>query len=140
MRKRMGEVVRKAGTALNDFDKAYARKFDRAPNGFVDLAGLYGRGIPLSESKRSVAMSEYEARGGEGPRTREEARTGSAADAAVFTANLASRYLLPTGGITLAGKGLYDLTVAYGSSADQPQPAELRLQGSDYGNEIRNNI
>ena len=127
MRKQMGNVIRKAGNALNDFDKAYAGKFERDAKGPMDLLGLYGRAIPLSE-RRVINTSEYEARGGEGPRTRNEARTGAAADAAVFTANLASRYLLPAGGLTLAGQGLYDLTTQFGSIADQQQPTELRLQ------------
>lgn len=72
-------------------------------------------------------MNDYEARGGIGPRTRSERDMGRAVGTGVFAANLASRYLLPAGGITLAGKGLYDLTTQFGAIADQQQPSELPL-------------
>ena len=50
-----------------------------------------------------------------------------AMDAAVMTANVASRYALPAGGVTLAGKALIDLTAAYGGAADQPEPMTLAM-------------
>lgn len=128
MRERLGRGFRKVGESINNFDKAYAGKFERDAKGPIDGIGLMGRAVPLSESYQTIGMSEYEARGGIGPRTRNERDMGRAAGTGVFAANLASRYLLPAGGVTLAGKGLYDLTVAFGSSADQPQPGELGLQ------------
>ncbi len=48
-------------------------------------------------------------------------------DAGVFSANVASRYLLPAGGVTLAGKGLYDLTTQFGGKADQPEENTLSI-------------
>ena len=128
MRKKIGNAFRKAGESLNNFDKAYAAKFDREPKGVVDLMGMYGRAVPLSESYSAIGMSEYEAKGGQGPRTYREHQAGRAVGTGVFAANLASRYLLPAGGVTLAGKGLYDLIGQFGSAADQPQPTEIVLQ------------
>jgi hypothetical protein len=127
MRERIGKGFRKVGEALNNFDKAYAGKFERDAKGPVDLLGLYGRGVPLSESYDAIGMNDYEARGGIGPRTRSERDMGRAVGTGVFAANVASRYLLPAGGITLAGKGLYDLTTQFGEIADQQQPSELPL-------------
>ncbi len=128
MRERIGKGFRKVGEAINNFDKAYAAKLERDAKGPIDAAGLYGRAIPLSESYEAIGMSECEARGGIGPRTRAERDMGRAVGTGVLAANLASRYLLPAGGVTLAGKGLYDLTVQFGGQADQPQPTELGLQ------------
>ena len=48
-------------------------------------------------------------------------------DAGLFATNVASRYMLPAGGITLAGKGLYDLTAAFGNGADYPEQGQLPL-------------
>jgi hypothetical protein len=128
MRKKIGNAFRKAGQSIDNFDKAYAAKFERDAKGPIDGIGMYGRAVPLSESYSAIGMSEYEAKGGEGPRTRGEQRAGRAVGTGVFAANLASRYLLPAGGLTLAGKGLYDLIGQFGSVADQPQPTEIGLQ------------
>ena len=127
MRERIGKGFRKVGEALNNFDKAYASKFERNAKGPIDGVGMVGRAVPLSESYETIGMSEYETRGGIGPRTRSERDMGRAVGTGVFAANLASRYLLPAGGITLAGKGLYDLTTQFGAIADQQQPSELPL-------------
>ena len=42
-------------------------------------------------------------------------------------ANVGVRYGLPAAGVTLAGKGLYDLTVAFGGGADQQERGQLPL-------------
>ena len=42
-------------------------------------------------------------------------------------ANLGVRYGLPAAGFTLAGKALYDLTVAFGGGADQQERGQLPL-------------
>ena len=47
---------------------------------------------------------------------------------AVKAAQIGSRYVLPAAGVTLAGKGIYDLTVGFGGPADQPEPQQLTLQ------------
>jgi hypothetical protein len=58
-------------------------------------------------------------------------------DSALLAANIGSRYLLPAGGVTLAGKGLYDLTQGlyaaasatpvFGGPEDGAQPGQLPL-------------
>ena len=78
--------LRKAGRALSNFDDKYA---DAAWN--EDVPELFQVGHVVS-----LGMP--------GP-------TGhNVGDAAIKAANFASRYALPAGGVTLAGKGLYDLT------------------------------
>lgn len=42
-------------------------------------------------------------------------------------ANMGVRYGLPAAGVTLAGKGLYDLTVAFGGGADYQEQGQLPL-------------
>tara|TARA_Y100000356_G_C11169994_1_gene240779 strand:- start:170 stop:664 length:495 start_codon:yes stop_codon:yes gene_type:complete len=44
-----------------------------------------------------------------------------------LASNVAVRYGLPAAGVTLAGKGLYDLTVAFGGGADQQERGQLPL-------------
>lgn len=42
-------------------------------------------------------------------------------------ANFGVRYGLPAAGVTLAGKGLYDLTIAFGGGADYQEQGQLPL-------------
>ena len=42
-------------------------------------------------------------------------------------ANMGVRYGLPAAGVTLAGKGLYDLTIAFGGGADYQEQGQLPL-------------
>ena len=44
-----------------------------------------------------------------------------------LASNMAVRYGLPAAGVTLAGKGLYDLTVAFGGGADYQEQGQLPL-------------
>ena len=41
--------------------------------------------------------------------------------------NAVPKYVLPAAGVTLAGKGLYDLATQFGGAADQPEPNQLSL-------------
>ena len=41
--------------------------------------------------------------------------------------NIGYRYGLPAAGLTLAGKGLYDLTAQFGNAADYQEPGQLSL-------------
>ena len=124
MRKKIGNAFRKAGGKLNEWDAAYANKLYTEGDGIVNQLGNLGRAVPLSESS---PQWEFDQNVSDASRKRGEFQK-KAVTAGTFTANLASRYLLPAGGVTLAGKGLYDLIGQFGSVADQPQPTEIRLQ------------
>lgn len=117
--------LRKAGQAMSDFDRAYAKKIEEnvfssmdGKGGFNDtLQGFRGTtsGVPLEDAfgaPDDPSMGYWQ---------------NKAANAAVGTANLASRYLLPAGGVTLAGVALYDLTNQFGGAADQPEPGQLGM-------------
>ena len=96
--------IRMAGKALRDFDQAYVDKIlsnrsadmPKSQAAFQDLT----TGIPLAN------VYKYP---NEGETFIERAGT-EAFTAGVMSANIASRYGLPAGGITLAGKGLYDIS------------------------------
>ena len=89
------QQLRKAGQALGDMDKAYTDAVRKVP-----AFNNPGSGVPFNE------MFKYP---NEGVGWKER-RIVDAMAAGVLTANVASRYALPAGGLTLAGKGLYDLT------------------------------
>ena len=90
------QQLRKAGQALGDMDKAYTDAVRKVP-AFNNI----GAGVPLNE----LTKYPYETDNWK------ERRMIDAMTGVVATANVASRYALPAGGLTLAGKGLYDLTV-----------------------------
>ena len=100
--------LRKAGNAFLDMDERYAKAIeDRLPSNpnVVQGFGGFGSAIPIREMNPFAADSMKD----------------GLIDGAVLGANVASRYLLPAGGVTLAGKGLYDMTVAFDSQQDQGQ-------------------
>ena len=143
-RQSMMDALRSAKDRLLSFDEKYANAiFDRTggqnvmDSGLVNHVGMISRALPFKESDRYFATSPYEARGGYGPRDKDSQRMGSRIDKGLIAANVASRYLLPAGGVTLAGKGLYDLTQGlyaaasatpvFGGPEDGAQPGQLPL-------------
>ena len=95
--------LRMAGKALRDFDQAYVDKIlsnrnANTPEGQAAFQELTS-GIPLAD------VYKYP---NEGQTFIEKAGT-EAFTAGVMGANIASRYGLPAGGLTLAGKGMYDI-------------------------------
>ena len=131
------DAIRMAGSKLNQIDTAYAdalvpKNLDQPQNmmDIVNAFGLYGRALPLSDVKGAIPAgfdAPYRSIGGQGPITAADARVQSYMDAAIMGANIASRYALPAGGVTLAGKGLYDLTAAFGNEADYQEPGQMPL-------------
>ena len=145
------QQLRKAGQYLKDFDRAYAEK---ARGGMVDDDPRIAQyGTPLADimgSDRARYMAENaqpgQWMGGDiatetvNPWTgaREAAVPVSAIDdlgvwhhrmmdASQMAQNVAVRYGLPAGGLTLAGAGLYDLTASFGNGADYPEEGQLPL-------------
>jgi hypothetical protein len=133
--------LRKAGTAFLDMDERYAKALeDRLPvnpNPVQGFGGL-GRVVPIREHRGVIPVgSDYEFRGGHGPKEFKNHIKERMFDHAILGANIASRYALPAGGVTLAGKGLYDLTQGlyasasatpvFGGPEDGAQPGQLPL-------------
>ncbi len=82
--------IRKAGEALRKFDDKYADAL------YVD------NGTELFQMGHVMSLGDI---------ARQSPFPGNkAANAALTAANFASRYALPAGAVTLAGKGLYDIT------------------------------
>jgi hypothetical protein len=123
--------LRKAGNAFLDMDERYAKALeDRLPDNPSIIQGLGGLGrvVPIRDHKGVIPVyTDYEMKGGIGPRDPRAHRRENLHDNVILGANIASRYLLPAGGVTLAGKGLYDLTVGFGGEADQQEPSQLVL-------------
>ena len=120
--KAMGPL-RKAGKAFLDFDEAYANASDR-----INMPAItqVGHSIPLREAlDYSQDPMKLAGKGSDNSFVGRAAR--GAVNAGVLGANIASRYALPMGGVTLAGKALIDLTAQYGGPADQPEPMTLGM-------------
>lgn len=98
--------LRFAAEKLNQMDTAYADRLYREDKPYRTMTS----GIPLSEINGYTTTNEYENAGGFGPRTRVEQFKGRLGDTLYGAANVASRYALPAGGVTLAGKALHDLS------------------------------
>ena len=104
--------LRKAGMFLGDVDQAYSEAIREVP-----MFNNIGSGVSVRETFASPneGVGWQERRG-------IDAMTG-----AVLGTNLASKYALPAGGVTLAGKGLMDIAARFGSPADEPEPNQLPL-------------
>ena len=118
-RETVGNALRKAGQVLSDIDRAYAGKIAEG----IDAQRQPFRGItttvPVEDVIDGIKNGSAD--------SQMEAVLGAVMDAGVLGANVASRYALPAGGITLAGKALYDLTTQFGGMADQPEPTTLHM-------------
>ena len=111
--------LRKAGRYILDADAAYAKAVENSiSNTDSVLGGL--RGMTSAAPLRDTLTLH-------GAETGREYAQAAALNTGIAAANIASRYMLPAGGVTMAGKGLYDLTVAFGGMADQPEPNQLSL-------------
>ena len=110
------EQLRKAGKALDNFDRAYANKVASRIDPHKHPIAEMGSAVPISDALQ----------GGSADTPTEKALL-VAMNAGVAGMNVASRYALPAGGVTLAGKALYDLTMQFGGVADQPEPNQLSM-------------
>jgi len=140
MRKQLMDGLRKAGERFNDFDNAYAEKLAKAIRGNVEEMGfLRNAAASVAEmtpryTKREIDINSDEFK--ELPQylqfvTKNIEWGGPAAGYGV-------RYRLPEAGVTLAGKGLYDIsqglyamaseTPIFGGPEDGAQPGQLPLQ------------
>ena len=109
--------AKKAGKAAMNFDTAYANKVGESIDPHKQ---------PFAEATRAVPLKDLFSKGT--AETTAEKLVLGGMTAGVGAANIASRYALPAGGVTLAGKGLYDLATSFGSKADEPEETTLPMQ------------
>ena len=98
----MKDLGRKAMQMLYDFDRGYAERLPEGPTQVGDLLGI----TPIEDFIRMEQV---------GKTPSQKVMLGAYKVAGVGS-NLGVRYALPLGGLTLAGKALYDLTQDYQTS------------------------
>ena len=113
-------LLRRAGQMFDKFDQAYANAADRRS---MPVGMQLGHALPISLAADYIQLPPNAA--AKQPLGVTAAR--KLGNAAFVGANVASRYALPAGGLTLAGAGLADLTAAFGSIGDQPEPMQLTM-------------
>ena len=134
MRQQVMGALRKAGQAVKDFDTAYSGKIAQMYVGPLEKASLEGR----TPNPVQVATGVFGSMLGGGVPSFERLKIDYQADdplrnldgvvSRILPAiNTVPKYVLPAAGITLAGKGLYDLTTQFGNAADYPEEGQLRL-------------
>jgi len=110
------DQLRKAGAALAGMDRAYANK----------VAGnIDPNQHPIAEMGSAVPLADL-FHGGHADTSKEKVLL-AAMNVGVAGMNVASRYALPAGGVTLAGKALIDLTAQFGGPADGQEPNQLSM-------------
>ena len=120
------DQLRKAGRALQSFDTAYADKIEAGV--MKNLESMPGpRGVLEGFRGMTSAVPLDQIYVDQGASNAQERAMSIAMNTGVFAANAASRYALPAGGVTLAGKALYDLTTQFGGIADQQEQGQLSL-------------
>ena len=110
--------AKKTARAASKLDTKYADAVDKGTNKGDNGMAYLTRGLPLKEVYKNPLQADSPT----------ERVVGEAMSAGVMAANVGSRYALPAGGITLAGKGLLDMTAQFGSKADEPEDSTLPLQ------------
>jgi hypothetical protein len=126
MRKQLMDGLRKAGQRLSDFDAAYAERASR------DMGSVEKH--PLRHLLGASPLSQI---GDVQADTLAERILGEGLVLGTKATNIGYRYGLPAAGVTLAGKGLFDITQGlYAMAADTPvfggpedgaQPGQLPL-------------
>ena len=109
-------------------DRQYA---DAVVRPGMDQASINTQTIPLGEIMGAVDVPREGGSipmggigiGSGGPRV--DMMNQFLADAPYMAANVGVRYGLPAAGVTLAGKGLYDMTAMFGNGADYPEEGQL---------------
>ena len=126
-----GKYIRDKGQLavqqLQRVDSAYAQAIQNTFNTANRPMVQDMLATPLSEIRGMTPVSSYEMKGGQGPRTVEQANNvqGMMGDAALMVSNVGVRYGLPGAGIALAAKGIGD--VAFGGPSDQQEPAQINM-------------
>ena len=103
----MRGMLRKAGKTLLDLDEAYARKL--VPDQAKQPVAAMTRGSSIRDFMESENFGDSQV----------EKLVNSAALGGLATANIASRYALPAGGVTLAGAALVELAGQIGEQTQQ---------------------
>ena len=116
---RAGQGVRWAGNEIAGLDTQYADAVAqliraKAPQGTKSLLEI-SSGAPIGSGYDTIKAD-----------SRWEHALGIGALAGLDVTNFAARYAMPAGGVTLAGKGIADLTAMI-VNADGQQPSELSL-------------
>ena len=110
LNERIQGAVMEGGRRLNKMDVAYANRLD---NSIADAETHPIRHMtmaaPIKQLINEPVMADSQI----------ERLLGEAFKAGAITSNVATRYALPAGGVTLAGKALYDLGVAIGSQGQE---------------------
>jgi len=114
----MREQLRKAGQYLLDKDRQYAEAVGKHIDPNKQPIAEMTRAVPIGDIFRNPMQADSQV----------EKLMGVGMDAAVLSANVASRYALPAGGVTLAGAAIIDLTAQFGGGADFPEEQQLTLQ------------
>lgn len=110
---RILEMLRAGGEKFQGMDRAYADAIEGNRN-IPDVLVNSFNSTPLGYRNplgSEISMDGYV----QGPRTLQDAVEGRNLDRLVNAGNIASRYALPAGGVTLAGKGLGDIIAALSS-------------------------
>ena len=110
------EQLRRAGRAIADADRAYANRV---------ASHIDPHKQPLLEIGSAVPLADV-FKGGHADSQTEKLMM-DAMSVGVAGMNVASRYALPVGGVTLAGKALMDLTAYFGGPGDQQEPNQLSM-------------
>ena len=122
----IGKNIRKAGDKLKAGAKSAAQGLNELDQRYAD--SLYKDGMSdFGQVTRTIPLSSVPGHTVTPDSSPINKRIGAATDVAIGAANVASRYALPAGGVTLAGKGLLDLTAQFGGKADQQEDNQLPL-------------
>ena len=121
------DMLRKAGQRIMDFDAAYAKKIEDGVKRNMEGGGPLAITEGIRGMTSGVALRDTFNRPGNNPENIKERVMLHAMEGGVAAANIASRYALPAGGVTLAGVGLYDLAAQFGGPADYQEHNQLSM-------------
>ena len=121
LRRKAGDKLKALGNKALDFDEKYAKKAKKDMGSYPPMAK------ELSQMFGGTALRQLET----SPEARQLGGASLIAERGALAlgaaTNVGYRYGLPAAGLTLAGKGLADMTNNFGTAADQPEQGTLPL-------------
>lgn len=129
------DLLRKAGSAIRKFDDAYSEKisnfyadrYEKSDKSKLDMFKAMA-GTILGGGNPSTRFDGWEVTpNSKGKINPTEKKMANVLNAVLPIESAIVKYALPAAGVTLAGKGLYDLTMQFGGAADRPEPNTLSM-------------
>lgn len=124
VKRKAGEMLDSIINKLREFDDGYTSRINRmyeGANPAVQAAAVIAGGGHPSLRRGEIDQSVY------GPERRITQGARNALEYVLPVASTVPKYVIPSAGVALAGRGVMDLAAGFGGPADQQESGQISL-------------